>query len=171
MLTGHDRLQTHLCLTNGGSRPILTETGGQRPIPADTWGPSRGPREPRAAASCRALVLTGESSHGTRCNFPPLLPTRRDPTSAQRTRLPGMPGAWFTPACPSLPANSNPLTLKTNGNDTAPPQRAFQKALGVTHRTKDPQPQPASQRGCSPRALLYADDKGTSFGSLMTGHG
>lgn len=73
MSTARGRLQTHLC-----------DEWGQRAIPADMQGPSggsRGPREPRGAASCRGLVPTGKSSQN-RCNFPPLLPRRLDPASA-----------------------------------------------------------------------------------------
>ena len=134
-------------LTNGGSVVSLLTRGGR---PGD---PER--REELLPAE----DLFPRANHlRTRCNFPPLLPRRLDSTSALRTRVPGMPGGPVH----TLYANlySNTLTLKTNGDDTAPPQRAFQKALGVTRRTKDPQPQPASQRGCSHHAPLCTDDRG-----------
>lgn len=112
MLTGHDSLQTHLCLTNGGSRPILADTGRQRPIPADTWGPSGGPREPRAAASCRALVLTGKSSQN-KMQLPSLTTNEAGPRLSpenQGARHARWPGSHLR--APLYPLTVTPLPSK-----------------------------------------------------------
>lgn len=102
-------------------------------------------RGTQGAESSRFLQSTGSHGQIVSEQDATSLPYYQRGWTPPQPREPGCQAcqvAWFTSVCPSLPANSNPLTLKTNGNDTAPPQRAFQKALGVTHRTKDP-PAPA----------------------------